>query len=128
MLFYLDDLSLEDCAEICAIPVGTVKSRLYRARRLLRDRLTEKGSPAMSPMTRSAGCRDRCPCAADPRRGGPARRPGRRALRRPAVGHRAALPDRTRLAFRALITFGLAWVGYGGWALPAGRPCSPSTG
>jgi RNA polymerase sigma-70 factor (ECF subfamily) len=43
VLFYLEDLSIDDCAEICAIPVGTVKSRLYRARRLLRDHLTEKG-------------------------------------------------------------------------------------
>lgn len=43
VLFYLEDLSLEDCAEICAIPVGTVKSRLNRARRMLRDHLVEKG-------------------------------------------------------------------------------------
>ncbi|MFF5208347.1 RNA polymerase sigma factor [Streptosporangium sp. NPDC000396] len=43
VLFYLEDLSLEDCAEICAIPVGTVKSRLNRARRLLYDHLTERG-------------------------------------------------------------------------------------
>ncbi|WP_308163897.1 RNA polymerase sigma factor [Nonomuraea sediminis] len=41
ILFYLEDLSLEDCAEICAVPVGTVKSRLNRARRLLRTHLTE---------------------------------------------------------------------------------------
>lgn len=41
ILFYLEDLSLEDCAEICAVPVGTVKSRLSRARRLLRTHLTE---------------------------------------------------------------------------------------
>lgn len=43
VLFYLEDLSIEDCAEICAIPPGTVKSRLNRARRLLRDHLNEKG-------------------------------------------------------------------------------------
>jgi RNA polymerase sigma-70 factor (ECF subfamily) len=43
LLFYLQDLSLEDCAEICAIPVGTAKSRLYRARRLLRTELIRKG-------------------------------------------------------------------------------------
>lgn len=42
-LFYLADLSLDDCAQICAIPVGTVKSRLARARRMLRDHLTQKG-------------------------------------------------------------------------------------
>jgi len=43
ILFYLHDLSLEDCAQVLAIPAGTVKSRLFRARRLLRDRLIEKG-------------------------------------------------------------------------------------
>ncbi|PRY41719.1 RNA polymerase sigma factor [Umezawaea tangerina] len=43
ILFYLQDLSLEDCADVLAIPTGTVKSRLFRARRLLRDRMIEKG-------------------------------------------------------------------------------------
>ncbi|GGK78432.1 RNA polymerase sigma factor RpoE [Sphaerisporangium melleum] len=43
VLFYLEDLSIEDCAEVCAIPSGTVKSRLNRARRLLREQLAEKG-------------------------------------------------------------------------------------
>jgi RNA polymerase sigma factor (sigma-70 family) len=42
-LFYLHDLSLDDCAQVLEIPAGTVKSRLFRARRLLRDRLVEKG-------------------------------------------------------------------------------------
>lgn len=43
ILFYLQDLSLETCAEICAVPVGTVKSRLSRGRRMLRDELLQKG-------------------------------------------------------------------------------------
>jgi RNA polymerase sigma-70 factor (ECF subfamily) len=43
VLFYLEDLSAEDCAQICGIPVGTVKSRLSRARRSLRTHLEEKG-------------------------------------------------------------------------------------
>jgi RNA polymerase sigma factor (sigma-70 family) len=43
VLFYLEDLSVQDCAQICRIPAGTVKSRLNRARRLLGDHLTEKG-------------------------------------------------------------------------------------
>jgi RNA polymerase sigma factor (sigma-70 family) len=43
VLFYLHDLSLEACAEVCGIPVGTVKSRLSRARRLLREELVRKG-------------------------------------------------------------------------------------
>lgn len=37
VLFHLEDLSLEECAEVLGVPVGTVKSRLYRARRLLRE-------------------------------------------------------------------------------------------
>jgi RNA polymerase sigma factor (sigma-70 family) len=43
VLFYLEDLSVEDCAQICQVPAGTVKSRLNRARRLLRAHLEEKG-------------------------------------------------------------------------------------
>lgn len=43
ILFYLHDLTLEECAQVLAVPVGTVKSRLFRARRLLRDHLIEKG-------------------------------------------------------------------------------------
>lgn len=42
-LFYLHDLALEECAQVLEIPLGTVKSRLFRARRLLRDRLIERG-------------------------------------------------------------------------------------
>lgn len=38
-LFYLKELSLTDVAEILAVPVGTVKSRLFRARRMLRQEL-----------------------------------------------------------------------------------------
>jgi RNA polymerase sigma factor (sigma-70 family) len=43
ILFYLQDLSVETCAEICAIPVGTVKSRLSRGRGILREALSQKG-------------------------------------------------------------------------------------
>jgi RNA polymerase sigma-70 factor (ECF subfamily) len=43
ILFHLQDLSLQDCAHVLGVPAGTVKSRLFRARRLLRDRLAEKG-------------------------------------------------------------------------------------
>lgn len=43
VLFYLLDLALEDCAQVLDVPPGTVKSRLFRARRLLHDRLVEKG-------------------------------------------------------------------------------------
>ncbi|MEU7873657.1 sigma-70 family RNA polymerase sigma factor [Dactylosporangium sp. NPDC049140] len=46
LLFYLEDLPLETCAQICAVPVGTVKSRLNRARGLLRLELERKGYEA----------------------------------------------------------------------------------
>ena len=42
-LFYLQELSLDDVSDVLAVPVGTVKSRLFRARRLLRRELTLKG-------------------------------------------------------------------------------------
>jgi RNA polymerase sigma factor (sigma-70 family) len=42
-LFYLQELSLKDLAEVLGVPVGTVKSRLFRARSLLRHQLTMKG-------------------------------------------------------------------------------------
>ncbi|TDD10411.1 sigma-70 family RNA polymerase sigma factor [Nonomuraea deserti] len=43
VLFYLEDLSVEECAQICHVPPGTVKSRLNRARRMLREHLEERG-------------------------------------------------------------------------------------
>jgi RNA polymerase sigma-70 factor (ECF subfamily) len=38
-LFYLRDLSLAELAETLSVPVGTVKSRLFRARQMLRARM-----------------------------------------------------------------------------------------
>jgi RNA polymerase sigma factor (sigma-70 family) len=43
VLFYLRELSLSDIAAVAAIPVGTVKSRLFRARNMLRSQLARKG-------------------------------------------------------------------------------------
>jgi RNA polymerase sigma factor (sigma-70 family) len=42
-LFYLQELSLADVADVLNVPVGTVKSRLFRARRLLRRELEGQG-------------------------------------------------------------------------------------
>lgn len=43
VLFYLRELPLDQAADVLGVPVGTVKSRLYRARRMLRDRLQNRG-------------------------------------------------------------------------------------
>ncbi|MFJ8437193.1 RNA polymerase sigma factor [Kitasatospora sp. NPDC094019] len=46
ILFHLEDLPLATCAEVLGVPPGTVKSRLHRARRMLRSALAEKGHEA----------------------------------------------------------------------------------
>ncbi|MCY9783161.1 sigma-70 family RNA polymerase sigma factor [Nocardiopsis sp. EMB25] len=43
VLFHLQDLLLTSCAEVLGVPPGTVKSRLHRARRMLRAVLVERG-------------------------------------------------------------------------------------
>lgn len=43
VLFHLQDLSLDECAEVLGVPVGTVKSRLYRARRMIRVTADKEG-------------------------------------------------------------------------------------
>lgn len=42
-LFYLQELSLNEVADVLELPLGTVKSRLFRARQLLRRELEAKG-------------------------------------------------------------------------------------
>lgn len=43
VLFYLKELSLIEMSEVLGVPVGTVKSRLFRARNILRGQLESKG-------------------------------------------------------------------------------------
>ena len=42
-LFYLRELSLNEVAQVLGIPTGTVKSRLHRARSMLRRQMQSKG-------------------------------------------------------------------------------------
>lgn len=42
-LYYLEELSLADLARIQTVPLGTVKSRLFRARTLLRQAMLSQG-------------------------------------------------------------------------------------
>ena len=42
-LFYLHELSLNEVADALKVPVGTIKSRLFRAKRLLRQAMTARG-------------------------------------------------------------------------------------
>ncbi|WP_309234276.1 RNA polymerase sigma factor [Streptomyces lunaelactis] len=46
ILFHLEDLPLATCAAVLDVPPGTIKSRLHRARHMLRNILTERGYEA----------------------------------------------------------------------------------
>jgi RNA polymerase sigma-70 factor (ECF subfamily) len=41
-LYHLDEMSYEEIVDVTGLPMGTVKSYLYRARQLLRERLKRK--------------------------------------------------------------------------------------
>lgn len=43
VLYYLEELPIADVALICNVPEGTIKSRLYRARRIMRRTLNAEG-------------------------------------------------------------------------------------
>jgi len=44
-LFFLQDLSIEEIAAVLGVPAGTVRSRLYYAKRALRDILEQEACP-----------------------------------------------------------------------------------
>jgi len=44
ILFYMEELSLQEIAETLEIPVGTVKSRLHYGKRRLKEKLEAEGS------------------------------------------------------------------------------------
>lgn len=48
-LFFLNDLTIGETAEVLGIPPGTVKSRLHQAKRALRQALDAEGGPHASP-------------------------------------------------------------------------------
>lgn len=42
-LFYLEELSMSEMSDVLGVPIGTIKSRLHRARRMLRDQMNAEG-------------------------------------------------------------------------------------
>lgn len=42
VLFYLEERPVEEIARVCGIPQGTVKSRLYRARKRIREQASDE--------------------------------------------------------------------------------------
>jgi RNA polymerase sigma-70 factor (ECF subfamily) len=54
LLADVEELSYREIAEVMAIPVGTVMSRLHRARKRLQDHLGNSRLPARKPHERSA--------------------------------------------------------------------------
>jgi len=45
LLVALNDMSYEEVAELLSVPIGTVRSRVSRARGHLRRRMQERGTP-----------------------------------------------------------------------------------
>lgn len=45
VLFYMENLSVDEIAQVLELPSGTVKSRLYYARERLRDMLAQRQKP-----------------------------------------------------------------------------------
>ena len=41
LLFYMEDLAIADISEILKLPEGTIKSRIHRAKKILKQKLEE---------------------------------------------------------------------------------------
>ncbi|WP_433463123.1 RNA polymerase sigma factor [Spirillospora sp. CA-128828] len=114
----LADLSIADCAQICGIPAGTVKSRLHRARRQLREHEPRTSAEEMLDRLAPTLSRGR-------------RLRGVAALLSGLAGaafttvlwasEPGPLPDRTSLSFALLILVCLAWTGHGIWSATTRR-------
>lgn len=50
VLYYLNDLSIQEIADILEVPVGTVKSRLFYGRTILRKRLEQPDRDLCNPV------------------------------------------------------------------------------
>jgi len=57
VLRHLQDLSYEEMAEVMRMPIGTVKTQLFRARALLKERLQDLGRMRDEGMTRAGEVR-----------------------------------------------------------------------
>lgn len=57
-LFFLRDLSIEDIAAVVGVPEGTIKSRLFHGRRLLREALSGDGTKHAARSTAARSTHD----------------------------------------------------------------------
>jgi RNA polymerase sigma-70 factor (ECF subfamily) len=57
VLRHLQELSYEEMAEVMSMPIGTVKTQLFRARAMLKDRLEGLGRAKDEGLTRAGGLR-----------------------------------------------------------------------
>ena len=122
-LFYLQELSLTDIAETLGVPVGTIKSRLFRARRMLREAnarwrlttMTHHTPPAalaselrrltVLELSRSARMGYVCLLLGASTM---------TAIVSALLLTEPALPRHTAIAFAVMAAIGLSWVGFAG--------------
>lgn len=61
-LFFTQEMSYEEIAEVTGLPINTVKTRLFRARTMLRERVSERlkdGGPYISDRAASRAAKER---------------------------------------------------------------------